>query len=49
MSDRSTYDVFLSHNSADKAAVEELARRLEDEAGFNPFLDTWHLVPSFGV
>jgi hypothetical protein len=48
MSDRSTYDVFLSHNSADKPAVEELARRLEDEAGLRPFLDRWHLAPSFG-
>jgi WD40 repeat protein len=39
------YDVFLSHNSADKPGVEELARRLTDEAGLRPFLDKWHLVP----
>lgn len=39
------YDVFLSHNSVDKPAVEELARRLAGEAGLNPFLDKWHLVP----
>jgi hypothetical protein len=39
------YDVFLSHNSADKPAVEALARRLQDEAGLHPFLDQWHLVP----
>lgn len=39
------YDVFLSHNSADKAAVEELAHRLADEAGLTPFLDKWHLIP----
>jgi hypothetical protein len=45
MSDQSEYDVFLSHNSADKPAVEELARRLEDEAGLRPFLDRWHLIP----
>jgi len=38
------YDVFLSHNSADKPAVEELARRLV-EAGVQPWLDTWNLVP----
>jgi hypothetical protein len=38
------YDVFLSHNSADKAAVEALAHRLV-EAGLQPFLDKWHLVP----
>ena len=45
MSDQATYDVFLSHNNADKAAVEALARRLEDEAGLRPFLDRWHLIP----
>ena len=39
------YDVFLSHNSKDKAAVEALAIRLEDEAGFKVFLDQWNLIP----
>lgn len=39
------FDVFLSHNSNDKAAVERLAIRLEDEAGLKPFLDKWHLIP----
>jgi len=39
------YDVFLSYNRADEAAVEALARRLREEAGLNPFLDRWHLVP----
>jgi hypothetical protein len=39
------YDVFLSHNSADKAAVEILARRLQEVEGLTPFLDKWHLVP----
>jgi len=39
-----TYDVFLSHASADKEAVEKLARCLRDD-GFKPFLDKWHLVP----
>ncbi len=39
------YDVFLSHNSEDKSAVEILARRLTDEAGLQPFLDKWHLIP----
>jgi len=38
------YDVFLSHNSADKPAVEYLAQRLRQE-GLEPFLDKWHLVP----
>ena len=39
------YDVFLSHNSADKEAVETLARRLAQEADLHPFLDKWHLIP----
>ncbi|HEX4963162.1 MAG TPA: TIR domain-containing protein [Thermoanaerobaculia bacterium] len=38
------YDVFLSHSSADKPAVETLARKLL-EARINPFLDKWHHVP----
>lgn len=45
MTDAATqYDVFLSHNSADKPAVEALAQRLV-AAGFRPFLDRWHLIP----
>jgi WD40 repeat protein len=39
------FDVFLSHNSHDKPAVEVLAARLRAEASLRPFLDTWHLVP----
>lgn len=39
------YDVFLSYNSLDRAAVERLAARLDDEAGLKPFLDKWWLVP----
>jgi|SRR6185312_14011486 len=38
------YDVFLSHSSADKPAVEKLAHKLL-EAKVNPFLDKWHLIP----
>jgi len=38
------YDVFLSYNSADKPAIEELARRLARE-GIRPWLDRWHLIP----
>jgi WD40 repeat protein len=38
------YDVFLSHASADKPAVEHLAHKLRAE-GIEPFLDKWHLVP----
>jgi len=45
MTEEIRYDVFLSHSSQDKPAVEQLARRLTDEAGLRPFLDKWHLVP----
>lgn len=38
------YQAFLSHHSADKPIVEELARRLE-QAGISTFLDKWHLIP----
>jgi len=40
-----THDVFLSHSSADKPAVEDVAHRLRNEANLHPFLDSWHLVP----
>ncbi|NPC83003.1 TIR domain-containing protein, partial [Pyxidicoccus fallax] len=39
------FDVFLSHNSQDKPAVEALAQRLRSEAKLQPFLDRWQLVP----
>jgi hypothetical protein len=39
-----TYDSFLSHNSSDKPAVFEIAKRLRKE-GLEPFVDAWHLVP----
>jgi len=38
------FDVFLSHNSADKPAVIQIAHRLR-AAGVVPFLDSWQLVP----
>src|SRR6516165_10652527 len=38
------YHVFLSHSSADKPAVEALARQLAKE-GIDPWLDKWHLIP----
>lgn len=41
---RKPFDVFLSHSSADKPEVEAIAQRLR-EAGLNPFLDKWHLIP----
>lgn len=39
-----SFHVFLSHNSADKPAVEELARRLKAD-GLESWLDKWHLIP----
>lgn len=36
--------VFLSHNSDDKPLVERLARMMRD-AGIEPWLDKWKLVP----
>ena len=45
MAQQKLFDVFLSHSTADKLAVEVLAGRLEDEAHLKPFLDRWHLVP----
>ena len=38
------FHVFLSHCSADKPAVEELARRFAKE-GIQAWLDKWHLIP----
>lgn len=38
-------DVFLSHNSQDKPAVEKLAIRLTDEARLKVWLDKWNLIP----
>ena len=37
--------VFLSHSTADKPVVEELARRLRDKEGIQAWLDKWHLIP----
>src|SRR5215213_8610215 len=38
------YDAFISYNSRDSEAVEELARRLEDEAGLLVWKDNWELA-----
>src|SRR5262245_57394476 len=38
------HDVFLSHHTSDKPAVEELARRLVKQ-GVQLWLDTWNLIP----
>jgi hypothetical protein len=39
-----SFHVFLSHSSADKPAVTELARGLAQE-GIQAWLDKWHLIP----
>ena len=39
-----TYDVFLSYNWREHAAVEAVARVLRDR-GLRVFLDRWYLVP----
>lgn len=38
------FQTFLSHNSADKPAVEEIAHRLRQK-GIEPWLDKWNLIP----
>lgn len=43
--DNQPFDVFLSHNSKDKPAVEALAIRLTDEAKLHVWLDKWNLIP----
>ena len=40
----SSYDLFLSYNSADHTLVEEIARKIRDQR-LEPFLDRWYLVP----
>lgn len=39
------YDVFLSYNSKDKTAVENIARLLRNEHSLKVWLDTWNLIP----
>jgi hypothetical protein len=44
MADDFQYDVFLSHSTKDKAAVEKIAKRLL-AVGIRPWLDRWNLSP----
>lgn len=44
MADRFAYDVFLSHNSADKPRVRPLAERLR-AAGLRVWFDEWRIKP----
>ena len=37
------FDLFINYSTADRLAVETIARCLRDE-GVNPFLDRWYLV-----
>jgi hypothetical protein len=39
------YAVFLSYNSEDRAAVEQLAIYLQDRVNLHPWLDKWELIP----
>lgn len=39
-------DAFISHNSADKPVVEEIASRLR-KTGNEPWLDIWNLIPGY--
>jgi hypothetical protein len=41
---RESYDVFLCHNSADRHAILDIARRLR-RAGKVPWLDVWEMPP----
>lgn len=40
-----TYAVFLSFNSEDREAVEQIARYLADKAKLRPWFDQWELIP----
>jgi hypothetical protein len=44
MSDEDQFDVFLCHNSKDKAEVIEIANELTRQ-GIKPWLDKWELRP----
>jgi hypothetical protein len=41
------FDVFLSHNRAQKDWTRELARRLRDD-GFKVWFDEWQLIKHIG-
>lgn len=42
------FDVFLCHNSEDKPAVIEIAKKLQSH-GIKPWLDAWHLRPGLDL
>ena len=39
------FDVFLSHNSKDKPAVESIAHKLQETYSLKCWLDKWNLIP----
>lgn len=45
MADKFDFDAFLSHNSKDKPAVEQIARILRDEYQLKLWFDKWSLTP----
>ena len=46
---RTTYDVFLSFNTADRDQVRQVAAYLKDDAGIEPWFDDWTLIPGQSV
>jgi hypothetical protein len=45
MPENELFDVFLSYSHTDTILVEELAKKLEDDANLKVWLDKWTLVP----
>lgn len=43
MANQFKYDIFLSHNSQDKAEVEKIALFLKDKGGLECWLDSWFI------
>ena len=41
--DHKVYDVFISYNSADRSAVERIAKKLQ-QRGFRPWFDQWSVL-----
>jgi hypothetical protein len=43
------YNTFVSYSQRDKSVVQNLARRLADEAKLAVWLDEWNLIPGFPI
>ena len=43
-----SYDIFLSHNKADKDRIRQLAERLRDE-GLRVWFDEWVIMPCYDI